>query len=78
MFRNYQNLVQMFVKNNHDVKFMNQIRGNFTYLRKCQPKVLAMVEQLVCLTFFLNHSCVDLRWNKLPEIIAELKDMNHS
>ena len=30
------------------------------------------------LSHFLSHSCADLRWNKLPEIIAQLKDMNHS
>ena len=78
MFQNYKKLVQMFVKNNQDFIAMNQIRGTFTYWKKCQTKILAMLKQLDCLTFFLNHSCVDLRWNELLGTIAKLKNMNIS
>ena len=55
---------------------MNQITGTPAYWKKFHSKVLTMVKQLGCPTFFLTLSCTELRLNDLVEIIGKLTNMN--
>lgn len=42
------------------------------------PGVFAMVKQLGIPSFFLTLSCVDLKWEELPNIINKLKRLGVS
>ena len=52
MFANYDETVKQFVSNDQVFLFMNEIKGTPAYWKKFQRKVLAMVKQLGCPTFF--------------------------
>ena len=56
--------------------FLRQIPGSPPYWQKFMYEVVAMVKQLGIPTWFMTHSCADLRWPELFQIIARTKGNN--
>ena len=75
MFRNYKESVDNLVRNDQGFLFMSKIRGTPAYWKRFQSEVLAMVKQLGCPSFFLTHSCADLKWNDLLEVIFKSRNL---
>ena len=57
---------------------MSSVKGTPAYWKQCLYDVLAIVEQLGILTYFLTLSCADLKWKKLPYIIKKLNNLGLS
>ena len=75
MLKNCKHSIEELVNKDQGFYFMNQIRGTPVYWKRFQHEVLAMIEQLGCVTFFLTLSCADLKWKELPEIISKLNKL---
>ena len=75
MFRNYKESVNNLVRHDKGVLLMSKIRGTSAYWKRFQSKVLAMVKQLGCPSFFLTLSCADLKWNDFVEVILKSRNL---
>ena len=73
LLNDYENTVNMLVRNQDAYKFLDEVKGSPSFWKKFLFDILAMIRQLGIPTFFLTLSCADLHWNELVSIILKLQ-----
>lgn len=74
--RSNTQILQNLISQDEAYLFLRQIPGSPPYYQKFMYEVVEMVKQLGIPTWFMTHSCTDLRWHELFQIIARTNGKN--
>ena len=66
------------ISNDKSFIFMNHVEKSPAFWKRFQLKVLAMISQHDCPTFFLNLSCADLQWRDIFSMIFKMNNKTPS